>query len=227
VRLHRPFYECILTPLKTNVIFFDLDDTLYRRETGVWQAIRGRIEGYMRERLHLPRPRVTALRAAYLATYGSTLRGLMENHQVDPDDYLLYVHDVPIEAMLRPSANLSRMLSQLPQRKWVFTNASLAHARRVLAALGISQHFAGIVDIKALGYANKPQASAYQFVLTAAGESEPEATLFVDDQGVNLQPAKALGAGTVLIGTREPHPAADFSLLTVELLPQAISGLVE
>jgi putative hydrolase of the HAD superfamily len=213
--------------VKTSLIFFDLDDTLYRRETGVWQAIRSRIEGYMRERLHMPKSQVTALRAAYLATYGSTLRGLMENHQVDPDDYLLYVHDVPIEAMLRPSAALAKMLSQLPQQKWVFTNASLAHARRVLAALGISQHFAGIVDIKALEYHNKPEEAAYQLALKAAGEHAAAATLFVDDQGVNLEPAKKLGAGTVLVGTREPHPAAGYCLLTLEQLPQVISGLVE
>ena len=213
--------------MKTRLIFFDLDDTLYRRESGVWQAIRGRIEGYMHERLHIPRSRVPSLRADYLATYGSSLRGLMENYQVDPDDYLLFVHDLPIEAMLRPSANLAKMLSMLPQRKWVFTNASLAHARRVLAALGVSQHFAGIVDIKALGYRNKPEEDTYRQALKAAGEEDPAAALFVDDQGVNLEPAKKLGAGTVLVGTREPHPAADYSILAVELLPEAISGLVE
>ncbi|HKY78900.1 MAG TPA: pyrimidine 5'-nucleotidase [Anaerolineales bacterium] len=213
--------------MKTRLIFFDLDDTLYRRESGVWQAIRGRIESYMRQRLHIPKSRVASLRAAYLATYGSSLRGLMENYQVDPDDYLLFVHDLPIEAMLRPSANLAKMLSMLPQRKWVFTNASLAHARRVLAALGVSQHFAGIVDIKALGYRNKPEEDTYRQALKAAGEEDPAAALFVDDQGVNLEPAKKLGAGTVLVGTREPHPAADYSILAVELLPEAISGLVE
>ena len=213
--------------MKTRLIFFDLDDTLYRRESGVWQAIRGRIESYMRQRLHIPKSRVASLRAAYLATYGSSLRGLMENYQVDPDDYLLFVHDLPIEAMLRPSANLAKMLSMLPQRKWVFTNASLAHARRVLASLGVSQHFAGIVDIKALGYRNKPEEDTYRQALKAAGEEDPAAALFVDDQGVNLEPAKKLGAGTVLVGTREPHPAADYSILAVELLPEAISGLVE
>ncbi|HLE72964.1 MAG TPA: pyrimidine 5'-nucleotidase [Anaerolineales bacterium] len=213
--------------MKTRLIFFDLDDTLYRRETGVWQAIRGRIEGYMHERLHIPRSRVPSLRADYLATYGSSLRGLMENYQVDPDDYLLYVHDVPIEALLRPSANLAKMLSALPQAKWVFTNASLAHARRVLAALGSSQFFAGIVDIKSMGYTNKPEEAAYRLALKAAGEDDPAGALFVDDQGVNLEPAKRLGAATVLVGTREPHPAADHSILAVELLPQVISGLVE
>src|SRR3970040_609967 len=98
---------CILTRVKTRLIFFDLDDTLYRRESGVWQAIRGRIESYMRQRLHIPKSRFASLRAAYLATYGSSLRGLMENYQVDPDDYLLFVHDLPIEAMLPPSANLA------------------------------------------------------------------------------------------------------------------------
>jgi len=138
--------------VKTSLIFFDLDDTLYRRENGVWLAIRGRIEGYMHERLRIPKSKVAALRQAYLTTYGSSLRGLMENYQIDPDEYLLYVHDVDIEGLIRPNANLAKALAQLPQRKWVFTNASLEHARRVLAALGISQHFSGILDITKENY---------------------------------------------------------------------------
>jgi len=218
---------CILTLVKTSLIFFDLDDTLYRRENGVWLAIRGRIEGYMHERLRIPKSKVAALRQAYLTTYGSSLRGLMENYQIDPDEYLLYVHDVDIEGLIRPNANLAKALAQLPQRKWVFTNASLEHARRVLAALGISQHFSGILDIKALGLRNKPQVVAYKQALTVAGGEDPRAAVFVDDQGVNLEPGKALGATTVLVGTREPHPAADRSILTVEQLPQALAGLVE
>lgn len=208
-------------------IFFDLDDTLYRRDSGVWQLVRSRIESYMQERLHISKRKVAALRAEYLSTYGSSLRGLMENHQIDPDEYLVYVHDVPTESMLRPSANLERMLASLPQQKWVFTNASLAHSRRVLAALGVSQHFAGILDIKAMDYHNKPEEAAYRLALQRAGDVGAASTLFLDDQGVNLQGAKALGAATVLVGTHEPHPAADHSILTVEQLPLAFPGLVE
>lgn len=213
--------------MKIQTIFFDLDDTLYPRTSGVWQAVRGRIEQYMRERLHIRASKVAALREEYLVTYGTSLRGLMKVYDIDPDDYLLYVHDLPIEDMIRPNAKLGRVLAQLPQSKWIFTNASLAHARRVLAALGASRYFAGIVDVKAMGFRSKPYAASYRLGLEAAGVNGVASALFVDDQGANLVPAKALGASTVLVGTHEPHPAADYSVPTVEQLLEAYPALVE
>lgn len=208
-------------------IFFDLDDTLYPRDSGVWLAVRQRIELYMQERVGIPKRKISALRHHYLTTYGSSLRGLMHHYHVDPDDYLLYVHDVPIEEMIRPSGRLARMLGQLPQRKWIFTNASLAHARRVLAALGISSHFDGILDVKAMGFASKPEAASYESAFTKAGLEQPATAVFVDDHSVNLEPAKGLGSATVLVGTREPHPAADHSIPVVDELLKSMPALVE
>ncbi|MCW5875740.1 MAG: pyrimidine 5'-nucleotidase [Anaerolineales bacterium] len=212
--------------MRTQAIFFDLDNTLYPRSSGVWTAARARIEEYMHARLGIPRGRVPELRDELLATYGTTLQGLMAHYQVDADDYLLFVHDLPIEEMLRPNARLSRMLAGLPQQKWVFTNASLEHARRVLVALGVSQYFNGILDIKAMGLRNKPQPEPYQLALESAG-LPAAACLFADDLGHNLEPAKRLGARTALVGSREPHPAADYSLAAIEDLLQTIPGLVE
>lgn len=218
----------ILPAVKTQTIFFDLDGTLYPDVTGgVWDALRGRIEMYMQERLGVPKAKVRALRDSYLSRYGTTLRGLSLNYHIDPDDYLVYVHDVPIEDLIRPNGKLRELLSNLPQRKWVFTNSSLEHTRRVLAALGISAHFDGIVDIKAMAYRNKPELSSYTLALQRAGQQVASATLFVDDQPNNLDPAKSLGAGTVLIGTREPHPAADRSIARVEQLLTAMPELIE
>lgn len=208
-------------------IFFDLDDTLYPQNSGVWQALRARIELYMHERLSIPKSRIPALRQHYLVNYGTSLRGLIDNYQVDPDEYLVYVHDLPIEQLLRPNAKLVRMLAQLPQEKWVFTNASLAHARRVLDALGASAYFSGIVDVKAMGYRNKPEEAVYQLALERSGRTAAASLLFVDDHVVNIEQAKRLGAGTVLVGTHEPHPAADVSITYVEDLLAAYPSLVE
>lgn len=213
--------------MKIDTIFFDLDDTLYSKDSGVWQIVRSRIESYMRERLNIPKDKISALREEYLTTYGTSLRGLSINYKIDPDDYLVYVHDVPIEEMIRPNSKLTKMLSQLPQNKWIFTNASLAHARRVLAALGVSSHFAGIIDIKAMSYRSKPDAASYALALEKINGREASSSLFVDDQGANLEPAKKLGATTVLVGSREPHPAADHSISSVTELLLAIPGLVE
>lgn len=213
--------------MRYTTIFFDLDDTLYPRQSGVWLAVRQRIEQYMLEKVGIPKRKISTLRHHYLTTYGSSLRGLMHHYHVDPDDYLLYVHDVPIEEMIRPSGRLAKMLGQLPQHKWIFTNASLAHARRVLAALGISAHFDGILDVKAMSFASKPEAAAYDLAFTKAGLEVPAAAVFVDDHSANLEPAKTLGAATVLVGTREPHPAADRSIPVVDELLKAMPALVE
>ncbi|MCW5878376.1 MAG: pyrimidine 5'-nucleotidase [Anaerolineales bacterium] len=212
--------------MRLQALFFDLDDTLYPRSSGIWTGVRSRIEQYMRERLSIPARGITALRDELLATYGTTLQGLMAIYQVDPDDYLLYVHDLPIEDMLRPNARLNKMLADLPQQKWIFTNASLEHARRVLGALGVSRYFNGIVDIKAMGFRNKPQPEAYLLALDSTG-LPAAACLFADDQTRNLEPAKQLGMSTVLVGTREPHPAADHSVSVIEELLEVVPGLVE
>lgn len=218
----------ILSAVATQTIFFDLDGTLYPDVTGgVWEALRGRIEMYMHERIGIPKSKVRALRDGYLNQFGTTLRGLYENYHIDRDDYLVYVHDVPIEQLIRPNGKLGDLLSQLRQSKWVFTNSSLEHTRRVLAALGIAAHFDGIVDIKTMGYRNKPEPDSYTLALERAGQLDASAALFVDDQTNNLDPAKKLGAGTVLVGTREPHPAADRSIARVEELLSAMPGLIE
>jgi len=208
-------------------IFFDLDDTLYNKESGVWQAVRARIEMYMHERLGIPWADIPALRNEYLQNYGTTLRGLSTRYQIDVDDYLVYVHDVPIEDMIPANPELAEMLARLPQRKWVFTNASLAHARRVLSALGISAQFDGILDIHAMAYHSKPDAGVYRLALETAGERQASHSLFIDDRWANLEPAKKMGAGTVLVGNSEPYPAADRCIARVEDLLVALPSLVE
>jgi putative hydrolase of the HAD superfamily len=214
--------------VKPQTIFFDLDGTLYPDvQGGVWDAMRERIELYMQQRVGIAKSKVRDLRDSYLARFGTTLRGLVLDYQIDPDDYLVFVHDVPIEEMIRPNGKLGDLLSKLSQRKWIFTNSSLEHSRRVLAALGISAHFDGIVDIKAMNFRNKPELRSYTLALERAGLKDPLAALFVDDQPNNLDPAKKLGAGTVLVGSREPHPSADRSIAKVEELLLAMPALIE
>jgi putative hydrolase of the HAD superfamily len=210
-----------------STIFFDLDGTLYEDHTGVWELIGDRIEQFIREEVGIPARQVASLRQQYLSAYGTTLRGLHIHHQVDPDHYLRYVHDVPIEEYLAPNRALDGLLTQLPQRKWIFTNASEEHARRVIAALDLGPHFVGVLDVKGMGYNNKPHTSVYTQALELAAEPRPARTLFIDDRAENLTPAYDLGATTVLVGTREPHPAATHSILHLESLLEALPGLVE
>jgi putative hydrolase of the HAD superfamily len=206
-------------------LFFDLDETLYPKGNGVWEAIRVRMSEYMAERLDLPIDRVEPLRRRYFEEYGTTLRGLQINHQVDAEEYLAYVHDLPLENYLQPAPELGEILTSLPQRKWIFTNADAAHAERVLAVLGLSGCFDGIVDIRALDFTCKPEPDAYQKALAWAGAPDPSRCVLLDDSPRNLASARVLGFTTVLVGADGPHPAASLVIPSLLVLPERLPEL--
>jgi len=203
---------------------FDLDDTLYPKSSGLMRAIGDRIGQYMVERIGLDPAAALMLREAYVREYGTTLRGLQARYHIDAADYLTYVHDVPVEAILKPNSELDAVLAALPGEKIIFTNSSMAHTRRVLAALGISHHFNRIIDITMLDYVCKPDLSAYTFVLSKL-DAEPEECVFIDDSPRNLAPARALGIRTVLVGDGPPD-AADFVIPRVVDLPKVVPALL-
>lgn len=191
-------------------ILFDLDETLYSTETGLMAAIGQRILQYMQERVGLDPALARNLRRHYYQTYGATLKGLQIYHNVDPNDYLAYVHDVPLGDYLQPDEALDRALAGIQAEKIVFTNATTEHARRVLRFLGIEHHFNCIVDLRAMNYENKPQPEAYRCVLDTLG-ARPEECLLVEDSVRNLRPAKELGMVTVLVNGSE-EDGVDFAI---------------
>ena len=179
-------------------ILFDLDNTLYSKETGLLAAIGQRIHQYIQERVGLDPVGARDLRRHYLQTYGTTLKGLQVHYNIDPDEYLAYVHDVPLGEHLKPDKALDRVLTEIQAEKIVFTNATTEHARRVLRFLGVEHHFNCIVDLRAMNYENKPQPGAYRCILDTLG-ARPEECLMVEDSVRNLRPAKELGMVTVLV----------------------------
>lgn len=208
-----------------HTLFFDLDDTLYPKSNGLWNAIRDRMHAYMAEIVDLPPEEIEALRQYYLVTYGTTLRGLQIHYHVDTDEYLAYVHDLPLAEFIFPDPKLGQLLASLPQRKFIFTNADINHARRVLAILQLGDCFEQIIDIRALGFVCKPDAAAYPLALKIAGVSDTQKCILFDDACRNLDPARAQGWHTVLIG----HPGAESSshqtIPNLHELPQAMPQL--
>lgn len=211
-----------------SVIFFDLDDTLYPSATNLWPLIRERMSLYMTERLGLPAADVPALRRQYYETYGTTLRGLQAHHHVDADDYLAFVHDIPLADYIQPNPALRRMLLSLPQRRFIFTNADAAHAWRVMRQVGVEDCFESIIDIRALNWLCKPEPGAYQQALALVGDPAPSDCLMLDDAPANLAPARALGFTTVLISHElTGHPAATHTTRSLMDLPHLLPGLWE
>ena len=215
-------------PSSPAILFFDLDDTLYSPENGLWMAIRDRMRRYLIERVGFPPDEVDALRYNYFVTYGTTLRGLLINHpeRIDADEYLAYVHDIPLQEYIQPDPALRELLLSLPQRRWIFTNSDDRHAQRVLSVLGITDCFEGIIDIRALDYACKPVEEAYHRALVLTGENEPGRCILFDDSPRNLAPARALGFYTVLVSRQHgPDPSACQGIASLQELPAAMPEL--
>jgi putative hydrolase of the HAD superfamily len=179
-------------------IIFDLDDTLYPRENGLMQEVGRRIQMWLHDRLGLTWEEAAVQRREYFRRYGTTLGGLVAEHDVDVREYLAFVHDVPVEHYLDPDPALAAMLDGIPLRKAIYTNGTVEHARRVLRALGVADHFVQVVGIEEVGLRNKPYRDAYERMLALLGVQGPECVM-VEDSMRNLRPAKALGLTTVLV----------------------------
>ncbi len=189
-------------------LFIDLDDTLYPASSGVWSLIRQRIDQYMVEKLDYPADQVADIRKDLFQTYGTTMRGLQATGDLDEKDFLSFVHDVPVEHLLKADPALRRLLLAYPQRKVIFTNADTRHANRVMNALGMVGVFDLIVDIIAISPYCKPQPGAFATALKLSGESDPSQVLVIDDAPRNLQAARSLGFNTILVQEVDPNPPA-------------------
>jgi len=179
---------------------FDLDNTLYPASCRLFDQVDRRMGEFVQMALNLDDPaQARHLQKKYLREHGTTLRGLMDNHGVAPDDYLAYVHDIDLSAVL-PDPALDAALAALPGRKLIFTNGSEAHAAGVLDRLGVARHFEAVFDIADAAYRPKPDHYAYETVLRRHA-LDPGATVFLDDMPRNLKPAAALGMTTVWVVT--------------------------
>jgi pyrimidine 5'-nucleotidase len=181
------------------VILFDLDDTIYPHDSGLWEQIRNRIEQFMREELHFTGDDIPAIRDRLWRTYGTTLRGLQTEYRVEMDTYLEYVHAIPLDNFIDAQPHLARILDNLPLPKFIFTNSDGRHAKRVLELLNVADRFSQIIDIYALAPYCKPQTEAFQIALDTVGEA-PEDCLFIDDSPVNLAKGRQLGMTTISVG---------------------------
>ena len=178
--------------------FFDLDNTLYPKSSGVMQAIGDRINLFMVERLEINPSEVKRIRDDFLKAFGTTLNALRRFYSVDPDEFLDFVHDLPVEKHLQYEPALDQMLERINLRKIIFTNADAKHARRILSRLGILRHFESIIDIHLLDFVNKPYRRAYLKALDFASV-QPEECLLIEDSIVNIKAAVNLGMTAVLV----------------------------
>ena len=184
---------------KITTLLIDLDETVYPASNPIWPLVRDRIDLYLYERLGFPKEKTEEIRERLYNTYGTTMRGLQQEYSVNTDEYLKFVHAVPLELHLKPDPALIKVLATIPQRKLIFTNADAMHAVKVLDAMALSEIFSGIIDIQDISPYCKPQMEAFQIAMARAGEPDPQAYLFVDDTEKNLITARELGMSVILV----------------------------
>jgi putative hydrolase of the HAD superfamily len=206
-------------------IYIDLDETLYPKTNGLWKSISDRIDQFMVQRLQISSSDAQELRKHYLNTYGTTLNGLLTHHNIDPMEYLEFVHDIPVELMIEPEPELRGILEQMDGKRFIFTNASIQHAHRILNHLKILDLFDGVIDILALEFVNKPRKEAYEKALALTGYPNVDKCLLVDDRIANLIPAKEMGINTVLVGEAIQNHAVDYVIHSMKEILDKVPGL--
>jgi putative hydrolase of the HAD superfamily len=191
---------------------FDLDNSLYPHSCNLFELVDRRMTDYVGRLLGLKADEALRVQKTLYHHHGTTLAGLMASHGVDPHEFLGFVHDIDL-ARLAADPALVAALDRLPGRKFVFTNADEAYARRVLDRLGLANAFDGLHDIHAMAYLPKPDPASYRALCERYG-IEPARALFADDLVRNLQPAKALGMTTLWVDNGSEQgpgaPAPDF-----------------
>ena len=176
---------------------FDLDNTLYPHDVNLWHQVDERIRDYIVGFLKISREEAFRLQKDYYRRYGTTMRGLMEEHGLQPDEFLEIVHQVD-HSPLTPNPALGAAIAELPGRKLILTNGTRAHADAVMRRLEIAEHFDDIFDIKAADLEPKPRPVVYERFLTRHNVNPKRAAIF-EDLARNLEVPHALGMITVLV----------------------------
>ncbi len=195
-----------------NLFLVDLDNTLYSKDTGVFERINARIDLYMERYLNIPHEEVQPLRNAYKIKFKSTLLGLMKDYQIDPFHFLDYVHDIDINGLLMPNIKLKEKLKAIDAKKIIFTNAPRKHAESVISTMNLKGIFDDIIDIVSTDFLGKPYMQTYARIKETYNANR---YAMADDVEANLLPAKKLGMTSIFISDN-PSPIADITIKRLE-----------
>ncbi|MBV9220068.1 MAG: pyrimidine 5'-nucleotidase [Methylobacteriaceae bacterium] len=176
---------------------FDLDNTLYPPDSDLWPKIDARITLFLAKLFGLDGMSSRALQKYYYQRYGTTLRGLMDEHAISPEEFLAFVHDID-RSSLKPNHSLAGAIAALPGRKLIFTNGSREHALRTAQGLGLDKMFEDIFDIVASDLVPKPDPATYDRFFDKHGVNPKRAAMF-EDIARNLIVPHARGMTTTLV----------------------------
>jgi len=176
---------------------FDLDNTLYSADSGIFQQVGELMGKFVSKHLNIEIDEAKIIQKKYYKQHGTTLRGMMNNHGVDPDDFLSAVHKLDY-SIVGPNHKLNEELKRLKGRKIIYTNANMQHAVEVLERIELTNFFDEIFDIKMANYIPKPEIAPYEQIIDQFNINVESASMF-DDIAKNLVAAKKVGFTSVWI----------------------------
>ncbi|MBH71040.1 MAG: hypothetical protein CFH28_00074 [Alphaproteobacteria bacterium MarineAlpha6_Bin6] len=175
--------------------FFDLDNTLYCANSGIFDQIHIKMGEFISSNLNVSLKKAKILQKKYFIENGTTLHGLMLNHNVEPGKFLDYVHDIDF-SIVKPDNELNDLIKKIPEKKIIFTNANISYVEKILKNLNLENIFDDIYDIERMNYLPKPNLKTYKKLISTYQVDANKAILF-DDIPQNLLPAAKLGLKTV------------------------------
>ncbi len=212
---------------KAETWIFDLDNTLYCASSNLFAQISARMTGFIADLLGVDETEAFRVQKSYFQEYGTTLRGLMSCHDIDPYSFLDHVHDIDL-GLIDADPALAAALADLEGRKIIFTNGSTKHAGRVMRRLGVADHFEGVFDIADSGFIPKPDPDVYR-QLIEHHNIDPTRSVMVEDMAINLKPAADMGMTTVWVRTKTVWGRAgsdgDYIDYTLDNLSEWLTGL--
>lgn len=182
---------------------FDLDETLYPLGAPLFPQIEARMTRWIMEFLNVDAAKAARLRAQYWHDHGTTLAGLMREHDMDPHPFLVDVHDIDF-TVLAPAPDLHAAISALPGRRIIYTNGTVPYAHQVLAARGLSGLWDAVYGVEDAELHPKPDRAAFDIVFAKDGLDRGRAAMF-EDSHRNLLVPHDMGLTTVQVATpRDP-----------------------
>ena len=182
---------------------FDLDGTIYSQAmlSKIFGQVSKRMGEFISQKLNVDLKKAKELQTDYFHRYNTSLNGLMIHHDIDPKEFLKYVHQINLD-FLKKDVVLRKELLKLNAKKYIYTNGSVEHINQIIKSLGIEDLFDGNFDLVSGNYIPKPSIEAFKIMIKKFNIN-PKETVFIEDIAINLEPAKKLGMKTVWIENTE------------------------
>mgnify|MGYP002628914666 FL=1 len=182
---------------------FDLDNTLYPNTTNLFDKIDTLMCKFIEDNLNVTPQESLKIKDTYFHEHGTTLNGLMQNHKIDAEKFLDFVHDIDY-SLLNEDIALGEQIQKLPGEKIIFTNGTRKHAKKVTQQLGIENNFSKIFDIVDANFIPKPKIEPYH-ALIATHSIDAQNSIFIEDIAKNLLPAHELGMKTAWVESDDSY----------------------